>query len=160
MFPLTISTLQVVIWGIICPPKTIGCFALCFYSQLADAVAISVDDGYFDPGTGLISFAGLNCRGNETNLDDCPLTRYYGYCSHRQDVGVICLPTRNYIVTPNTSTPETTSSNDSASIIGGAMGGILILVILLLVLVVIIAVVLVWRRKAAVQNLQLEVLAW
>ena len=60
---------------------------------------------------------------------------------------------------PSSSTPEVTSFQVSASIIGGAMGGALILVILLLVLVVIIAAVLVRRRKAAVQSLQLEVLA-
>ena len=60
---------------------------------------------------------------------------------------------------PSSSTSEATSFQISASIIGGAMGGALILVILLLVLVIIIAAVLVQRRKAAVQNLQLEVLA-
>ena len=138
-----------------------GYFSLCFYSQLADAVPTNVDVGNFDPGTGLISFAGLNCRGNESSLADCPHNEvtYYWYCSHRQDVGVICQPTHNYIVTPNTSTPEATSSNDSAAIIGGAMGGILILVILLLVLVIIIAAVVVQRKKAAVQSFQLEVLA-
>jgi len=143
--------------------QTMGCFSPLLLSQLADAVAIKVDSEYFAPGTGLISFTGVNCRGNETKLADCPHNKvtYYGYCSHHQDVGVICLPTHDYVVTPNTSTyaPEPTSSNDSTSVIGGAMGGALIVIILLLVLVVIIAVVVMWRKKAAVQSLQLEVLA-
>ena len=60
---------------------------------------------------------------------------------------------------PSSLTPEATTFQVSTSIIGGSMGGALILVLLLLVLVIIIAAVLVWRRKAAVQNLQLEVIA-
>ena len=102
----------------------------------------------------------MRCRGNETNLADCPHNEltYYAYCSHRQDVGVICLPTSNSMATPNTSTPEAIPSDDAASIIGGTMGGALILFTLLLILVVIIAAVLVQGKKAAVQSLQLEVL--
>ena len=139
------------------------CFYLFFYSQLPEALAINVHDDHFTSGTGLITFAGVNCRGNETNLADCEDTNiYYSYCSHRQDVGVICLQTSNSMATPNTSTPgatssQATSSPVSASIIGGSMGGVLILVIVLFILVVIMAVV--QRKKAAVQSFQLEVLA-
>ena len=138
--------------------------ALLFHSQPPDALAINVYHNFFPPGIGLITFAGVNCRGNETNLADCemPNNYYYGHCSHREDVGVICLMTSNSMATPNTSTPgvtssQATSSPVSASIIGGSMGGALILIIVLFILVVIIAVV--QRKKAAVQSFQLEVLA-
>ena len=129
-----------------------------FYSQLPDAVAVY--DDHFTPRTGLIISADVDCRGNETNLADCPHNRftYYTYCSHRQDVGVICFPPSNSMASPNTSTPEAIPSDDGVPIIGGVMGGVLILFALLLILVVIIAAMLVQRKKAAVQSLQLEVL--
>ena len=112
----------------------------------------------FGSGVGPIFFGYVRCTGNETNRANCSHGESGYYCSHRYDVGVIC-STRPVMPTSSLSQPTSSQANFSASIIGGAMGGALILVILLLVLVVIIAVVLVRRRKAAVQSLQLEVLA-
>ena len=60
-------------------------------SQLADAVAINVDSGIFGPGVGPIYLDDVSCRGNETNLVDCPHNGVgEQYCYHYQDAGVIC----------------------------------------------------------------------
>ena len=65
----------------------------------------------------------------------------------------------NHTAMPTTSTSEATSSQVSAPIIGGSIGGALILIIMLLVLVVIIAAVVMRGKRAAVQNLQIDVIA-
>ncbi|KAL3880246.1 hypothetical protein ACJMK2_032495, partial [Sinanodonta woodiana] len=43
---------------------------------------------YFGAGSGPIWFASLDCRGNETNLDQCSSSD--GYCDHYYDAGVAC----------------------------------------------------------------------
>ena len=60
-------------------------------TQTADAVAINVDSNIFGAGIGPIFLDNVGCRGNETNLADCP-HRGVGVhnCRHREDAGVIC----------------------------------------------------------------------
>ena len=61
------------------------------FFQLADAIAINVDNGIFGPGIGLISLDDVSCRGNETNLADCPHSGVGNHdCDHDEDAGVIC----------------------------------------------------------------------
>ena len=59
----------------------------------ADAIALNEvnNNGIFAPGTGPIFLDNVGCRGNETNLDDCP-HRGVGVhdCYHGEDAGVIC----------------------------------------------------------------------
>ena len=67
-----------------------------FVAQFADAVPLVATSTAFGPGNGEIFLEGVSCRGNETNLDDCPLNGVvvsidnYHYCSHSSDGGVIC----------------------------------------------------------------------
>ena len=61
------------------------------FFQLADAIAINVDNGIFGPGVGPIFLDEVSCRGNETNLDDCPHNGVGVHnCRHSDDAGVIC----------------------------------------------------------------------
>ena len=60
-------------------------------TQTADAVAINVDSKIFGAGIGPIFLDNVSCRGNETNLDDCPHNGVGEHnCRHREDAGVIC----------------------------------------------------------------------
>ena len=61
------------------------------FFQLADAIAIDVDNGIFRPGVGPIFLDDVNCRGNETILDDCTHSGVGNHdCRHDEDAGVIC----------------------------------------------------------------------
>ena len=57
----------------------------------SDAIAIHVDSNIFVRGVGPIFLDNVRCRGNETNLADCP-HRGVGVhnCGHSKDAGVIC----------------------------------------------------------------------
>ena len=61
--------------------------------QLAVAIALKGANNEIisGPGTGLIFFDNVECRGNETNLDHCT-HRGVGVhnCDHSEDAGVIC----------------------------------------------------------------------
>ena len=61
--------------------------------QLADAIALKGANNRIisGPGTGLIFLDNVECRGDETNLDDCT-HRGVGIhnCDHSEDAGVIC----------------------------------------------------------------------
>ena len=57
---------------------------------LADAAPI-LRSRFIRPGTGPIFLDDVDCRGNETNLEDCPHNGVGVHnCSHWQDAGVIC----------------------------------------------------------------------
>ena len=61
------------------------------YSQLADAVAINVNSGVFQRGTGPIFLDDVGCDGDEPNLDGCTRNRVSVHnCVHSEDAGVIC----------------------------------------------------------------------
>ena len=59
--------------------------------NLTDAAAINVGRG-IGHNTGSIFLDDVRCRGNETNLDDCPHNGVGNHnCGHYKDAGVICL---------------------------------------------------------------------
>ena len=61
------------------------------FFQLADAIAIDVDNRIFGPGVGPIFLDEVSCRGNETNLADCPHNGVGNHdCLHDEDAGVMC----------------------------------------------------------------------
>ena len=65
---------------------------------LTDAIATTQSNIFvpgigpnFGPGIGPIFFDEVDCRGNETTLDDCPHNGIgINDCSHSEDAGVIC----------------------------------------------------------------------
>ena len=59
------------------------------YTQFADAVAININSRIFGRGIGLFLLDDVGCRGNETNLDDCPHNGV-GVHNCRNPAGVIC----------------------------------------------------------------------
>ena len=78
-------------------------FQCCgYYALIADAIAINGTiirttsvmfqlPTAFGPGTGPILLDEVNCRGDETNLDDCPHNGVGVHnCRHSKDAGVIC----------------------------------------------------------------------
>ena len=70
----------------------------CIYvAQLADAEATT--NAFFGRGTRFIFLDDVHCRGNETNLDDCPHNGVGVHnCVHSEDAGVICSPGKLCIV--------------------------------------------------------------
>ena len=71
-----------------------GHASTCMYvAQFTDAIAITYANsrGIFGRGAGPIFLHNVDCRGNETKLDDCSHRRIgIHYCSHWNDAGVIC----------------------------------------------------------------------
>ena len=65
---------------------------MTFHYVLADAAPIKHGAYFFGHGIGAIFLDDVGCRGDETNLDDCPhnLLGIHN-CWHYEDAGVICL---------------------------------------------------------------------
>ena len=62
-------------------------------SLFADALAVTAvnNNGVFAPGVGPIFLDNVGCRGDETNLNDCPHNGVGVHnCRHSKDAGVIC----------------------------------------------------------------------
>ena len=64
---------------------------MLLFATYTDAVAINVWNGIFASGTGPIFLHDVDCRGNETNLDDCSSSVLVDRnCGHYKDAGAIC----------------------------------------------------------------------
>ena len=62
------------------------------YFQLTDAVAITAENNIFGPGLLPFFLHDVDCRGNETKLDDCSSNVHVDYCYTYRAAGVICPP--------------------------------------------------------------------
>ena len=58
------------------------CYLLCI-------LAIPVDQGIFEPGTGPVLLNNVDCFGTESSLLSCTHSTN-PYCSHLSNVGVVC----------------------------------------------------------------------
>ncbi|XP_039889739.1 deleted in malignant brain tumors 1 protein-like [Simochromis diagramma] len=78
-------------WGTICD----------YYWDLNDAEVVcrqldcgtalrATTNAHFGEGTGPIWLRRVNCSGHERSLSECDLNRYWPYCGHSEDAGVIC----------------------------------------------------------------------
>ncbi|XP_072123039.1 scavenger receptor cysteine-rich domain-containing protein DMBT1-like [Mobula birostris] len=79
------------IWGTVCGLHWDMEDANVVCHQLQCGVAVSVLGGaHFGAGTGTIQNGVLNCRGNESNVLDCPFSSRNHGCNHTNDVSLIC----------------------------------------------------------------------
>ena len=82
-------------WELHIHPKHYNLFyfvpwAMTSYFIFAD---VTVRTNIFGRGTGPIFLDDVGCRGDETNLNDCPHRGVSVHnCDHDEDVGVICSP--------------------------------------------------------------------
>ena len=60
------------------------CFSLIF------SVAVGFGQATFGPGVGVIHLDNVRCRGDETNILDCPSSRETSEDFHDGDAGVRC----------------------------------------------------------------------
>lgn len=56
------------------------------------AVGPEVANAYFGQGTGPIHLNGVQCKGSESSITECPSAPPGGQnqCTHAADVGVVC----------------------------------------------------------------------
>lgn len=54
------------------------------------AGAVALGNAFYGPGTGDIYLSNLACRGNESNLIECPGLGPDTFCFHFEDAGVRC----------------------------------------------------------------------
>ena len=78
------------VWGTVCGYYWDIHDAVVVCRQLGYSSAISAHGStYFGAGTGRTHYGDMACKGTETYLADCLQSRVR-YCSHRNDVGVVC----------------------------------------------------------------------
>ena len=83
-------------WGSICDQEWDIVDAAVVCAQLGFGVPLLAPTGaYFGEGSGPVWLSGLNCTGDEKQLDHCPREDDWGIHScqgHSGDAGVVCDP--------------------------------------------------------------------
>eukprot|EP00058_Branchiostoma_floridae_P003920 XP_002589408.1 hypothetical protein BRAFLDRAFT_77852 [Branchiostoma floridae] len=79
-------------WGSVCDDNFDLQDAHVVCRQLGFGAALEVKlAGHFGEGSGNVWLDEVACRGNETDLGDCPADSWgRSDCSHKEDVGVVC----------------------------------------------------------------------
>ncbi|XP_028518446.1 neurotrypsin, partial [Exaiptasia diaphana] len=84
-------------WGTVCDDvwdqNSNGGTVAC--RQLGFSGVQSYDTDIFGQGTGIIWLDDVTCTGTEQRIQDCPhliIPNGVLYCSHSEDVGIICIP--------------------------------------------------------------------
>ena len=90
-------------WGSVCDDNFDLQDAHVVCRQLGFGAALEVKlAGHFGEGSGNVWLDEVACRGNETDLGDCPADSWgRSDCSHKEDVGVICAGTSVYDILGN-----------------------------------------------------------
>lgn len=91
-------------WGTFCEDRfwdNVDAQVICRqigYSNPQEALAVTARE--YGAGVGRIFRNGFSCSGHEARITECPLVTigFFGFCSHSQDVGVICNGTKNIIL--------------------------------------------------------------
>eukprot|EP00118_Oscarella_pearsei_P014363 m.122643 g.122643 ORF g.122643 m.122643 type:complete len:473 (+) comp37795_c0_seq8:2668-4086(+) len=84
--------------------------------NLGAAFATEVVIGEFGKGSGPIWFGGVQCNGNEDELNHCRLTRAHS-CDHSDDVGVVCEGAQS----DESDSKKANESPRSSVVLGGAL---------------------------------------
>ncbi|XP_013930617.1 PREDICTED: deleted in malignant brain tumors 1 protein-like, partial [Thamnophis sirtalis] len=101
-------------WGTVCDDGWDSPDAEVVCRQLAcGGVMAATNEAYFGEGTGNILLENVQCKGNESSIEECSHSGWGIHrCGHKEDAGVICsetvsLTTKNPIIlTPTKNTPE------------------------------------------------------
>ncbi|XP_073704031.1 antigen WC1.1 [Garra rufa] len=144
-------------WGTVCDDDfdIYSGHVLC--AQLGCGFATRVD--FFGPGMGSILISKMKCNGSESNLWECSSinTTASNYCGHKEDAGVVCSESVEFIPTDNTTkqnlttlatVASTVAATESSSGVSAAAIGCIILSIALLMFIVLNAAAYVHFKRA------------
>ncbi|XP_042611499.1 T-cell differentiation antigen CD6-like isoform X1 [Cyprinus carpio] len=91
-------------WGTVCDDAfdINSGHVVCTQLRCGSAIRLS----YFGPGTGTIHINQMKCNGSESSLWECSSisTTPSNYCGHKEDAGVVCSESVEFI--PTSVTPE------------------------------------------------------
>lgn len=95
------------VWGTVCDDRftvvdgAVACRQLG-YNDGAEKTETTGSSLRFEPGTGFIIMDGLECKGTENKIGECPFNGWgLNDCTHYEDVAVICKLSKPSLPKPN-----------------------------------------------------------